>query len=100
MLKVIVNLPHTKNIFPFNSEFGAMYFATSLREQAEMRKQYLPSIDIVDDETGEVIYQSPEITPCEWFKSTDLCKAVLTNDSPCENCPNRNCGLYGLAHSW
>jgi hypothetical protein len=24
----------------------------------------------------------------------------LTDDTPCKNCPKRECGLYGLAHSW
>lgn len=100
MLKVIVNLPSHKNIFPFSSEFGAIYFATSLREYAEGRAEYLPSIDIVNDETGEIVYQSPEITPCEWFKAADLRKLALSENSPCKNCPNHDCGLYGLAHPW
>lgn len=100
MLKVIVNLPNRKNIFPFNSEMGAIYFATSLREYAEHHNEYLPSIDIVSDETGEVVYQSPEIHPCEWLKVADLQKAVLSDDSPCKNCPNHDCGLYGLVHPW
>ena len=100
MLKVIVNLPNTKNIFPFNSEFGALYFATSLREYAELHHEYLPSIDVVDDETGEVMYQSPEIRPCEWLNLSDLERTILSEDSPCKNCHNRDCGLYGLAHPW
>ena len=100
MIKVIVNLPHGKNIFPFNSEMGAIYFASSLREYAEMHREYLPSIDVVNNETGEVIYQVLEIHPCEWLKLDDLQKAVLSEDSPCKNCPNHDCGLYGLAHPW
>ena len=100
MIKVIVNLPHGKNLFPFNSEMGAIYFATSLREYAEMHREYLPSIDVVNNETGEVVYQVLEIHPCEWIKTSDLERAVLSEDSPCKNCPNHDCGLYGLAHPW
>lgn len=100
MLKVCLNFPNRKNIFPFDSELGAIYFATSLREYAQGRAEYLPSIDVIDNETGEIVYQSPEIHPCEWLKISNLEKAVLSEDSPCKNCPNHDCGLYGLAHPW
>jgi hypothetical protein len=100
MLKVYVDLKTHKNIFPFNSEFGAIYFATSLREHAEHHREYLPEIYIINDETGEVIYEQSEIAPCDWIKSEELVNIILTDDTPCKNCPKRECGLYGLAHSW
>jgi hypothetical protein len=99
MLKVYIDLKTRKNIFPFSSEFGAIYFATSLREHAERRCEYLPAIDIIDDETGEVIYQQNEITPCEWFNYKDIVKAVLTDESPCATCLREECGLRALAQS-
>ena len=35
MLKVYLDLHTRKNIFPFESEIGAIYFAITLREHAE-----------------------------------------------------------------
>lgn len=97
MLKVYVDLKTHKNIFPFNSEFGAIYFATSLREHAEHHREYLPEIYIVNDETGEVIYEQSEITPCDWINYEDLTKIILTDDCPCKTCLRKECGLHSLA---
>ena len=100
MLKVIVNLPNRKNIFPFNSEMGAIYFATSLREYAEMHREYLPAIDIVSDITGEVVYQSPEICPCEWYNSKDFGAAQARGADLCQSCLRKDCGLRDSALPW
>jgi hypothetical protein len=100
MFKVYLDLKTRKNIFPFSSEIGAIYFATSLREYAEGRHEYLPAIDIINDETGEVIYQQMEITPCDWMKYEDLMKVILTDDSPCKICLRQECGLRGLTQPW
>ena len=100
MLKVYIDLKTHKNIFPFSSEIGAIYFATSLREYAEHHREYLPAIDIINDETGEVIYEQAEITPCDWINYEDLVKIILTDDSPCKTCLKRECGLRGLAQPW
>ena len=94
MVKVYVDLKTRKNIFPFNSEMGAIYFATSLREYAEMHREYLPAITVVSDETGEVVYEQPEICPCEWYNSKDF-KADL-----CQSCLRKDCGLRDFALPW
>ena len=100
MLKVYLNLHTRKNIFPFESEIGAIYFATSLREHAERICGYLPAIDIVCDETGEVIYQSPEICPCEWYNSKDFGKLQARGANLCETCLKEDCGLRDSALPW
>jgi hypothetical protein len=100
MLKVYIDLKTRKNIFPFNSEIGAIYFATSLREYAEQHREYLPAIDIVSDETGEVIYQSPEICPCEWYNSKDFGAAQARGANLCQSCLREDCGLRDSALPW
>ena len=100
MLKVYVDLKTRKNIFPFNSEMGAIYFATSLREYAEHHTEYLPAIDIVSDETGEVVYQSPEICPCEWLKCDAFERAICSGMNPCGSCPRRNCEMRDTVLPW
>jgi hypothetical protein len=100
MLKVYIDLKTRKNIFPFNSEIGAIYFATSLREYAEQHREYLPAIDIISDETGEVIYQQSEITPCEWYNSKDFGAAQARGANLCQSCLREDCGLRDSALPW
>jgi hypothetical protein len=100
MLKVYIDLKTHKTIYPFNSEIGAIYFATSLREYAEHHREYLPALHIINDETGEVIYEQSEITPCEWINHEDLMKIILTYDSPCKTCLKSECGLREAAQPW
>ena len=100
MLKVYIDLKTRKTIFPFESEMGAIYFATSLRERAERLMDYLPAIDIICDETGEVIYQSPEICPCEWYNSKDFGKAQARGANLCATCLKSDCGLRDSALPW
>ena len=100
MLKVYVELKTRRNVFPFESEIGAIYFATSLREHAERNRAYLPAIDVVCDETGEVVYQSPEIFPCEWYNSKEFGKAQAHGAKLCETCLHEDCGLRDSALPW
>ena len=100
MCKVYVDLKTRKNIFPFSSEMGAIYFATSLREYAEHHNEYLPAIDIVSEETGEVLYQSPEICPCEWHKCDGFEKAISLGMSPCKSCLRKDCVMRDAILPW
>ena len=100
MLKVYVDLKTRKNIFPFSSEMGAIYFATSRREYAEHHLEYLPAIDIVNDETGEVVYQSPEICPCEWRPCKEFATLQARGYDLCKSCLRKDCGLRDSALPW
>jgi hypothetical protein len=100
MIKVYVELKTRKNIFPFNSEMGALYFATSLREYAEIRREYLPAITVISDETGEVLYEQPEICPCEWYDSKEFGKAQARGANLCQSCLKTDCGLRDSALPW
>ena len=100
MIKVYLDLKTRKNIFPFNSEMGAIYFATSLREYAEMHREYLPAITVVSDETGEVMYEQPEITPCEWYNCKDFGTLQACGADLCKSCLRKDCGLRDSALPW
>jgi hypothetical protein len=100
MLKVYVELKTRRNVFPFESEIGAIYFATSLREHAERNRVYLPAIDVVCDETGEILYQSPEIFPCEWYNAKEFDKRQAHGAKLCETCLKDDCGLRDAALPW
>ena len=52
------------------------------------------------DETGEVIYQSPEICPCEWYNSKDFGKAQTRGANLCATCLKSDCGLRDSALPW
>jgi hypothetical protein len=93
MLKVYVDLKNRRTILPFETEMGAIYFVTSCREYAERHLEYLPAMDVVDDTTGEVVFQSPEVTPCEYHTWEDFTKALDRGDNPCQSCLKRDCGL-------
>lgn len=91
MFKVIVNLPARKEIFPYDSEMGAIYFATLVKERAYCHQGYCPSVDVMSNETGEIIFQIPEIFPCEYYREKDFKNARRQGESPCRTCPNHNC---------
>jgi hypothetical protein len=93
MFKVIVNLPARKEIFPYDSEMGAIYFATLVKERAYCHKRYCPSVDVMDDETGEIVFQIPAIYPCEYYHGREFSKIRRQGDSPCRACPNHTCDM-------
>ena len=95
MFKVIVNLPARKEIFPYDSEMGAIYFATLVKERAYRHQEHCPSVDVMDGETGEIVFQIPEIFPCEYYHGREFSKACRRGDGPCRTCPNQNCGIRG-----
>ena len=100
MFKVIVNLPNRKEIFPYDSEMGAIYFATLVKERAYRYQQHCPSVDVMDNETGEIVFQIPEIFPCEYYHGREFSKVRRHGDSPCRTCPNHNCGIRGDGEPW
>lgn len=93
MFKVIVNLPARKEIFPYDSEMGAIYFATLLRERAYRHKEYCPSVDVMDNETGEIVFQIPAIYPCEYYSSREFGNILRQGNRPCRACPNHHCDM-------
>lgn len=95
MFKVIINLPNRKEIFPYDSEMGAIYFATLIKERAYRHQEHCPSVDVMDNETGEIVFQIPEIFPCEYYHGREFSKVRRQGDSPCRTCPNHNCGIRG-----
>jgi hypothetical protein len=101
MCKLYVRLPNRSNIFPFESEMGALYFASALTERANRNDEYLPAIDIVSDETGEVLYQSPEVTPCERIPLDAFKREIDKGGNPCASCPKkRGCALFDQLLPW
>lgn len=101
MVKVYVNLVTRKEIYPFESEMGALYFVTSFVERANRSHEYLPAMDIISDETGEVLYSAPEVLPCERKPLADFKREVDKGYNPCANCPKkRGCSLFDELLPW
>jgi hypothetical protein len=93
MFKVQIDLKNRYSIFPFQSEWAARYYATSLLEKAHNNLEYCPAIIIINTETGEIVYEQDEICPCEYFSLEELNNFKRTGFRVCDNCYKKDCAL-------
>lgn len=99
MFKVCINSNNRKSIFPFDTEWAAQYFATSILERARKNLEYCPAIDVINDETGEITFQISAILPCEYYDYGEWVRLETTGFELCNSCPNKDC-VVRIKSSW
>ena len=99
MFKVLVDTKNRRSVFPFETEWAARYFATSLLERARNNLEYCPTIDVINNETGEITFQIPEIQPCEYYPYDEWVKLESTGYDLCSSCPSKDC-VVRIKSSW